>query len=391
MSAATGEAPAETKVDGVQAGALLRPVWTRWRFWLAVLVALVLAAVVVGLLAQAPGRALDPASTKPDGSHALARLLAGYGTDVRTTTNPAARGGVTLVTEPDAFSGRQLRRLAAGSGRLVLVQPGVQATRAVVPGLEPAAGGTVDPEPDCAEPGALAAGEVDMPPDTARYVVSRGRHPDAVRCYGGGVAVAGRVVVIGSARLLENRDLDHRGVAALAANLVTADRSARTVRWLSPGASAAGTGQVSVWTLFPPGARRVALWLIVVGLLVVLWRARRLGPAVRERLPVVVRSAEIVEGHARLYERAGARDRAAAALRAATVARLTARLAVHRGTSAAQLAAVVAARDDRPAAEVWTVLAGPPPGDDLELARLAAALEDLERSTLHRTDGESAR
>ena len=149
----------------------------------------------------------------------------------------------------------------------------------------------------------------------------------------------------------------------------------------SPGASAAGSGQVSIWTLFSPGARRVALWLTLVGLLAVLWRARRLGPAVRERLPVVVRSAEIVEGHGRLYERAGARDRAAHALRTAALARLAARLALPRGTSANQLAALIAQQQNRPAAEIWTVLAGPPPIDDRELARLSAELESLEQTS----------
>ena len=294
------------------AAPLVRPLWGRWRFWLAVLVSLVLAATVIGLLGQSPGRALDPTSTQPDGSRALASLLAGYGTHVTPTRDPST-GGAVLVTEPDAFSDRQLRRLAAHSTRMVLVKPGLRATRAVAPALEPDAAGDLDPAPSCDLPGALAAGEVDLPPDTIAYSDALGRHTDATRCYGGVLVVSGRVVIIGSAQLLENSHLAHRGVAALAVNTVSADRTVRTLHWLSPGASAAGSGQVSIWTLFPPGARRVALWLTLVGLVAVLWRARRLGPAVRERLPVIVRSAEIVEGHARLYERAGARDRAAIA------------------------------------------------------------------------------
>ncbi|MBE7190019.1 DUF4350 domain-containing protein, partial [Jatrophihabitans endophyticus] len=165
----------------VRADPLLRPVWARWRFWLSALVVLVLAAVVVGLLGQSPGRALDPSSTRPDGSRALARLLSAYGTRVTATRDPAPRGGVTLVTDPDAFSVRQLRRLAASATRLVLVQPGVQATRAVAPGLEPHAGGAVGSAPACDDPGAVAAGEVRLPADTIPYAVSRGRTPDATR------------------------------------------------------------------------------------------------------------------------------------------------------------------------------------------------------------------
>ncbi len=60
--------------------------------------------------------------------------------------------------------------------------------------------------------------------------------------------------------------------------------------------------------------------------LAALWRMRRFGPLVFEPLPVVVRASETVEGHGRLYRSRRARDRAAAALRAAALARITARL-----------------------------------------------------------------
>ena len=67
-----------------------------------------------------------------------------------------------------------------------------------------------------------------------------------------------------------------------------------------------GSGPATVWDLFPDGVYRAFVWLILVGLLVVAWRARRLGGVVREPLAVVVRAAELVEGHGRLYERAQA-------------------------------------------------------------------------------------
>ena len=57
-------------------------------------------------------------------------------------------------------------------------------------------------------------------------------------------------------------------------------------------------------------------------MLAALWRARRLGPLVTERLPVAIRASETTEGRARLYRKANARDRAAAALRSATRTRL---------------------------------------------------------------------
>ena len=58
---------------------------------------------------------------------------------------------------------------------------------------------------------------------------------------------------------------------------------------------------------FPPWFLALLIQLALVALLIVLWRARRLGPPVTEPLPVEVRAAETVLGRARLYQRARAR------------------------------------------------------------------------------------
>jgi hypothetical protein len=93
---------------------------------------------------------------------------------------------------------------------------------------------------------------------------------------------------------------------------------------------------------------------------------------------VVVRAAEVVEGHGRLYRRAGARDRAAAALRGATLTRLATHAGLRRGARTDDVVAVAAAVTGRPAADVWYLLGGPPPADDADLLRLAAELDALE-------------
>ena len=69
-------------------------------------------------------------------------------------------------------------------------------------------------------------------------------------------------------------------------------------------------------------------------LLVALWRGRRIGPLVAEELPVVVRASETVEGRGRLYRSRRARDRAAQALRTATLQRMLPRLGLGADTSA---------------------------------------------------------
>jgi hypothetical protein len=111
-----------------------------------------------------------------------------------------------------------------------------------------------------------------------------------------------------------------------------------------------------------------------------LWRARRLGPVVREPLPVAVRSAETLLGRARLYRRARAADRAAATLRTATLRRLAARLAVPPAAGPEAVAVRVAAATGQDPQQVRQVLLGPAPADERALVRLADDLDHLERA-----------
>jgi hypothetical protein len=119
--------------------------------------------------------------------------------------------------------------------------------------------------------------------------------------------------------------------------------------------------------------------LVVVVAAVVWWRGRRLGRIVVEPLPVVVRPTETVEGRARLYRRAGARDRAANALRAATLDRMRIRLSLPRGAPPAVVAEAAARRTGRPVPDVVALLApSTVPPDDAALVALRTALDTLE-------------
>ncbi|WP_375487186.1 DUF4350 domain-containing protein [uncultured Jatrophihabitans sp.] len=360
----------------VRADAVVRPWWGRARLWLIAAAVVVVAAIALAALAGTPGRSLDPRSASPDGSRALARVLADYGTRViRTSDLDTARAatGTVLVTSPDDYSDAQLRRLTRAP-RLVALRPGTRATTALLPGASPDPETDPDTQPGCGATGAAAAGVVDLPGDALVYDLGG----TGTSCYGGAVVQRGSTVLLGSRELLRNDRLTREGVAALDVNLLSADRTSTTLVWLLPGADAGGSGPASVWDLFPDGVHRAFWWLLLVGVLVVLWRARRLGGVVREPLPVVVRAAELVEGHGRLYERAAARDRAADTLRAATTARLVRRLALPRGSSPQQVTAALAPRVQRNPADVWAVLAGAVPADDAGLVRLAADLDALE-------------
>ena len=129
-----------------------------------------------------------------------------------------------------------------------------------------------------------------------------------------------------------------------------------------------------------------ALQLLLAGLLLALWRGRRLGPPVVEPLPVVVRAAEAVEGRSRLYRRAQARDRAAEALRSGALARMVPRLGIDSSgggePSPEAVVAAVASRSGRSDAAVHAVLFGPPPTDDAGLVALADSLDSIVRDTL---------
>jgi hypothetical protein len=354
--------------------------WRNVRLWLALAVVLVLGVLAVGAVVDRPGRALDIGSAHKNGSKALAVLLQKYGVRIRQTTDvhaalAGAGASAVVVTAPDEYSTDQLDTLGRAAARLVLVRPDSQAAALFGPNLAPVitVGGLL--HPFCADRGAVAAGPAEWPGDTVRYQPgSSGLQP----CYFDALLTAPQLAVIGSADILRNDNLAERGVAALDVNAITDSRRLRSVTWLLPGADAGGPGRPSLWDLFPDGTGRVVWWTVVVGALLVLWRARRLGGVVTEPLPVVVRAAELVQGHGRLYARASARDRAAHALRAATTGRLARRLGMPRGVSADEVAAAVAPLVGRPPGEVSALLTGTPPVDDAGLVHLADELDRLE-------------
>src|SRR5205823_5107838 len=137
---------------------------------------------------------------------------------------------------------------------------------------------------------------------------------------------------------------------ALALNLLAGDAH---VVWLVPGPVAVGGPRPrSVTGLIPEPAYLVAAELAVAVVLAALWRMRRFGPLVFEPLPVVVRASETAEGHGRLYRSRRARDRAAAALRAAALARITIRTGLPQATSPEVICQELAGRTGRGAQEI---------------------------------------
>jgi len=358
--------------------------WAKAKVWLFIVLAILLAGMGVAALTPDPysARPLDPDSTSRAGSHALAALLRDHGTEVvRSTDIDAIPADTTvLVSVADLYDEQQLQQLSAHH-RLILVTPSAQVLAATDPSFPHNSQDnftfrTTIP-PDCDLPAAVAAGDVEfddsdslLPPDLNQTL------PGYTVCYQWRVLASDKLVILQSSSLITNDWLAHKGVAALDINLLSNNGAETRVYWLMAEADTTAQGQDSVWVLFPDWAPRAMLWLLILGFVAALWKAPRHAQVVTEPLPVVVRSAEVVEGHGRLYRKApGNLVRAAQILRAATVRRLTISLGLGRDTPIETLAAIM----DTPGSDA--LLLGPSPNDNTALVRLAQDLTRLESET----------
>lgn len=351
--------------------------------------------ILVALLQPSSGTSgdLDPGNPHPGGAQALATLLAQRGsTVVRVATVPAAAAAVPagsgpvtlLITSPELLTTGQLTSLARIPGNRVIVAPDPAVLAILAPAVGDVRTEPVRPlQPACGLPAAHLAGSADLG-GTALHTTAAGGaqcypsggYPSLVRYPAGGR----EITVLGTGAPLANSGLARLGNAALALNLLGG--TSRVV-WLVPSLPPPGSGasgQQPFTSIVPFGAYLVAIQLVIAALLAALWRGRRLGPVLAERLPVVIRAAETVEGHGRLYRSRRARGPAAAALRAAARGRILRSLGLPGSADTTAIAAMAAARSGRSAKEVTDLLAGPAPADDAALVALAGRLDALERA-----------
>jgi hypothetical protein len=360
----------------------------RWGWPAGLALAVLAAGVIIALLQPSPSVYLDPNSTGPNGGHALADLLAARGQQVVRVPAPPGAGtanqgtSLELITSPNLLTGAQLAQAARFDGDIVLTDPDPAALRAIAPGVamsatQPGVIGTAPPL--CNVQAANLAGDIETGGAVLQAAGQTGNQsqtgsPASDACYPGGggygliqykASNSTTITVLGSGAPLTNAYLADEGNAALALNLL---RQASGITWVVPNpaavppASSASQGrQQSFFSLIPWPVYLIAVQLALAALAAVAWRARRLGPLVAERLPVIVRASETVEGHGRLYHARRARDRAAQELRAAARARISARTGQPPGTV------------------TGPELDGPPPATDTDLVTLAADLDELER------------
>ncbi|MEU7329186.1 DUF4350 domain-containing protein [Streptomyces parvus] len=393
-------------------------VWTRARGILAVVLILVVAGITFAAVRSGTNHGqLDPRSADPKGSRAVAELLKARGISVTVATTldeaTTAAGPDTtlLVAGPNLLTRSQQLRLeeaaSDSAGRTLLVAPGPGATPRLAPGIRAESHQAVSAlAPACELPAARRAGTADM--GGTRYTT---QDPTAVTCYPSAglpslvvlsTAAGGDTAVLGSPDILHNERLDKQGNASLALQLLGSrphlvwylpsltDPSATTDDGApgdgdeeqSEGGAKNDPGEESSFLdLVPSGWLWGTLQLALAAVLAAVWRARRLGPLVTERLPVAIRASESAEGRSLLYRKANARDRAADALRAAGRTRLAplAGVPARDAHTPDVLLPALSARVTAPDRELHTLLFGTAPSTDAALVLLAEQLDALER------------
>ncbi|BCJ39572.1 hypothetical protein GCM10010168_92490 [Actinoplanes ianthinogenes] len=126
---------------------------------------------------------------------------------------------------------------------------------------------------------------------------------------------------------------------------------------------------------FPPAFWATLALLALVLLALAVAAARRLGAPVAEPLPSRVPANETMLGHARLYQRARAREASLDVLRAAARRRIAEHLGLPPDATITDLAEHAGYDPD----DVREILAGVHPDDDDELIAAAIAVQDLVR------------
>ncbi len=414
LDAVEGRPASETSLPSApsapSAAAVAAARWRRWRVPIIAGVAIVL--VVTGTVLLKPrvnAGTLDPDSTAPDGSRAVAQVLQRQGvelTTVRSAEQARAQSGPgsTLIVVGDALlTPALLDDLEDYAETVVLVRPDRVTLDGIGAPLEPVAESDDSTDPGCDLDAAQAAGPVQT--DTLLYRETPDGEGDLTLCYQQSVPTAdpddpdetaaavavwdhgdGRLVVLGSADPLTNSDAAERGLGALA--LWTLGSEDDLVWWLvSPNDPALADGpRVDPMDLLPPWVSLVTWQFLLVALAAIWWRGRRLGRLVPEPLPVVVRSSETTRGRAALYRRAGARGRAATVLRARAVGVLTRGLGLAASATPQEVVGMTSTATGMPGPQVHHMLFGPPPQTDQELSNLADALDHLVENLHSPTD-----
>ncbi len=367
-----------------------------------------LLAVLIGAITLVkPTEDFDPLSTKnfqPEGARALAEVAASQGLTLRQIdalkdariVEPA--NTTVVIAGGNYIYGSQVESILDYPGDVVVLDPSYEMLEQVAPTLNSTVVYPYSADAGCADPDAVAAGEVSSQGNVFAGALPAG----AVGCFSPDVDQHTMVVIpngdytltlLADPTVVTNEFIADAGNAALALRLI--GRHETTVWYLSVGydtssltwLDSSGGGTVPnpspSLDFFPPGTGNAVFALFISLIAVALWRGRRFGPLVTEPLPVVIRSSEATAGRARLYKVARAHGRASAALRAAAALRMGTRLGIARGPDKEHLVNAIARATGRTTSEIYSLLYGPPPSSESAMMELIAHIDTIENE-VHR-------
>ncbi len=373
----------------------LRSVARRSRFWFAAAIVVVLA--IVGYTILTPpavdGAPLSADGTGETGAKALVSVLREHGVSVSATTSLTATNNAVashdsttiLVYDPSGYlDADQRARLTTLAAHLVVLSPTKSALSDFAPQLEPAGAASGTMTAHCRLGAALQANTIADGGHAYRLTGSdRALHscfPTGAR----GFALVqlpstdGDLTVVGTDKALTNEFIADRGNAALAINLLG---STPNLIWYLPSIEDVGAGghTQSLANAAPHWIEPLLILALLVVIAAGVWRGRRFGPLVVERLPVIVRASETMEGRARLYQASSARLRALDALRMGTIQRVAALCGLSRRAGLDEIIGAAATATGRTPGVVRELLVAIEPRTDNELVRLSDDLLVFER------------
>ncbi|MGV8857709.1 DUF4350 domain-containing protein [Rhodoglobus sp.] len=373
----------------------LRTTVRRALFWIIAALFLLSVAVISLNLAgtAAEGPQLDPTSPRESGTQALTEVLRQQGVDVIVTESlDDTRDALATTDESTLFfsnfegylTDAQTVEASTIATTVILAEPGVAALLAIAPEVANAGTrvGTVSAE--CALPIASKAPEITAGPSSLRVIEPEAK---ATGCYGNddrgyGLISVDRgntqLVLLGATTALTNGGITAADNAAFALRLLGQHD---TLVWYTPSfADLSSTSGAKTFDELAPDWVLPVVWLTAVTLLTAaLWRGRRFGPLVIEKLPVTVRSSETMQGRARLYEKTAARLHTLDALRIGSIRRLASLCGMASTASVDDVINRVATLIDQPAAPLRGLLIDIAPTNDSDLLDLSDELLALEQ------------
>jgi hypothetical protein len=365
------------------------------RFWIAAAVVIVLAIVGYNFLTPpaVDGAPLSADGTGQTGAKALVSVLREHGVSVSPTTSLRATASASVSKQTttifaydpsDFLDADQRAQLATMAAHIVVLSPTTAALADFAPQLASAGAATSTMAAHCELPAAVRANTITDGGHAYRLKDAAGTSHACFPTGARGFALVqlpstnGDLTVVGTTKTFTNEFIGDRGNAALAINLLG---STPNLVWYLPSIEDVGAGGHT--ESIANAAPRWIEPLLILALLVVIaagaWRGRRFGPLVVERLPVIVRASETMEGRARLYQASSARLRALDALRMGTVQRVASLCGLSRRASLDEIIGAAAAATGRTPDAVRNLLVDDHPGNDSDLVRLSDDLLVFER------------